>query len=257
MIFIYFFNRTICGDSQLSFFTILDSLQIRISTSNSNSRMLQTATSRLNEIIYMNVTNPSLDDLILNDFELNSKNFQSLDGRPRSIKEFQRMKNRNRNSMSRASNLTSESTSNSSNSTSTSAPNQFQPPSGFLDPDSISLIEITMLLASFNRYNMFSSSDCPFKLTNNPSNMTSTTKSCFCQTGYVFIKGMSRDTQYIFNQISPMFLGKVLYAPNTPAYNELIKRMNSTFANLDNAGQFIGSLSDLLNNVLVSFLYFV
>ena len=74
--------------------------------------------------------------------------------------------------------------------------------------------------------------------------INSTTNNCFCQTIYYILNTLSSDTQLLFSQVSPMLLGKILYAPNTPAYTRLIKRVNATFENADTLLQYIGRVAD-------------
>ena len=63
----------------------------------------------------------------------------------------------------------------------------------------------------------------------------------------------------ILNIIYPLLYGKILYSPNTPIYNKVIQRMNSTFVTID---QFINgnssfdtiiSYADTLKSLLQSF----
>jgi hypothetical protein len=63
----------------------------------------------------------------------------------------------------------------------------------------------------------------------------------------------SEITKILYEYMSPMFVGKILYAPNTPAYVELIRQANATFKNTETFLQFIGSLADLANFTLNSF----
>lgn len=78
-------------------------------------------------------------------------------------------------------------------------------------------------------------------------------KTCFCQTAYALINSLSQDTQVLFNQIKPMFLGKILYAPNTPAYRKLIKRMNATFESVDRLVALIGKSGQSIDNLIKRF----
>ncbi len=80
----------------------------------------------------------------------------------------------------------------------------------------------------------------------------STTNNCLCQTIYRVFVTRSSTTRLIFNQIKPLFLGKILYAPDTPAYRRLIKKANSTFENADTLLKYIGALADTINFVIIS-----
>jgi hypothetical protein len=80
----------------------------------------------------------------------------------------------------------------------------------------------------------------------------STTNNCLCQTIYRVFLTRSRTTRLIFNQVKPLFLGKILYAPDTPAYRRLIKKANSTFENADTLLKYIGALADTINFVIIS-----
>lgn len=82
--------------------------------------------------------------------------------------------------------------------------------------------------------------------------MNSTTGNCFCQTVYFTLNELSSQTNLLYKIIAPMFLGKILYTPNTPAYMDLIKSANSTFENADTLLKLIGSVADLANFTLVS-----
>lgn len=47
-----------------------------------------------------------------------------------------------------------------------------------------------------------------------------------------------------------MFLGKILYGPNTPAYKKLIKRMNSTFESIDRLTILVGQTGQTIDNIV-------
>ena len=49
-----------------------------------------------------------------------------------------------------------------------------------------------------------------------------------------------------------MFQGKILYAPNTTAYNSLIQTMNATFANLDEIGNLIAVMANLTDQFILN-----
>jgi hypothetical protein len=202
-----------------------------------NKFFTNSLTNRLTRIYENKEKVARIDDLLTDDFVLSSKAFQQYDGRPKSLREYQRMNKKDKLIIRNSTNNQGRAINSSNDSNETI----------------LQLIQLTSFLESINRFNMYSYERCPFKLPNSDIkvfNMTSTTKSCFCQTGYVFIRSMSRDTQFIFEQIKPMFLGKILYSPNTPAYNELVKRINITFSNLDNMGKFIGNFADVLDGLL-------
>lgn len=180
--------------------------------------------------------------MIKNNFELSSRAFQSTEnyGRIRSFK----MDRTNNPFVDKPGSIPSDtkssraSTANNSN----QSDNEYE--------------FVTNILTSFNNLNKLDKSKCPAKRTDSDLDsatqltVNSTTKSCFCQTIYAIINSLSQDTQILFSQIKPLFLGKVLYSPNTPAYKELIKRVNSTFANMDRIVQLIGNVADLGNRLL-------
>lgn len=113
-----------------------------------------------------------------------------------------------------------------------------------------------LLLESFNNLNSFNDTTCPAKriVTDlDPATqilINSTSKTCFCKTMYVIIATLSEDTQVLFRQLKPMLLGKLVYAPNTPAYQKLIERANTTFANIDKLGQLIKQTADVLTQMM-------
>ena len=56
----------------------------------------------------------------------------------------------------------------------------------------------------------------------------------------------------LFKQIRPVLLGKILYAPNTKAYANLIKKANSTFENAETLLRYIGTIADTGSFVIKS-----
>nr|QNH67855.1 ATP-binding cassette transporter subfamily A member 1-like protein X1 [Brachionus rotundiformis] len=114
----------------------------------------------------------------------------------------------------------------------------------------------TELLNRFNNLNRIDPKKCPVNRTEadlDPSTqflVNSTTKSCFCQSIYTIINGISEGTQILFRQIKPMFLGKVLYSPNTPVYRELVKKINQTLSQMDGIVRIIGNTADLGDQIL-------
>ena len=63
----------------------------------------------------------------------------------------------------------------------------------------------------------------------------------FCH-AIIDLIGSNSAATFIFNAIYPILYGKILYSPNTPVYDEIIKKMNSTFMTID---QFVNSDSNL------------
>ena len=117
--------------------------------------------------------------------------------------------------------------------------------------------QLLKFLKSFNNLTTRNRSTCQFEYVSNMSAnsqlyVNSTTRSCFCQTIYYIMNSYSATTTLLFDMISPMFFGKILYAPNTPAYAKLIKRANATFENADTLLKLVGSLADVLNFTLDS-----
>ncbi len=80
-------------------------------------------------------------------------------------------------------------------------------------------------------------SECPIKYSNYSS------KSCLCETIYSIFEN-TPGIKILWNQLEPVFLGKLLYAPNTTVYNHLVKKINSTFA-------LVGELTNLLTQATV------
>ena len=112
-------------------------------------------------------------------------------------------------------------------------------------------------LTTLNALTTYNRSRCQFvNYNSNISSqlfMNSTTGNCFCQQLYFYMTYQSAESNLLFEIISPMFLGKILYTPNTPAYVDLIKRVNATFENADTLLKLIGSVADLANFTLYSF----
>nr|APD26544.1 ATP-binding cassette transporter subfamily A member 1-like X1 protein [Brachionus koreanus] len=114
----------------------------------------------------------------------------------------------------------------------------------------------TELLNRFNNLNRIDPKKCPINRTEadlDPSTqflVNSTTKTCFCQSIYAVINGISEGSQFLFRQIKPMFLGKVLYAPNTPVYQELVKKINQTFSRIDGIVSTLGTTAELSDQLL-------
>jgi hypothetical protein len=113
-----------------------------------------------------------------------------------------------------------------------------------------------LLLKAFNGLNSFNDSQCPAKriIANiDPATqalVNSSSKSCFCKTIYVIIASLSEDTQVLFRQVKPMLLGKILYSPNTPQYQKLIKQANRTLSNIDQISQMITRGADIITQFL-------
>ena len=116
--------------------------------------------------------------------------------------------------------------------------------------------EILIYLTDLNALTFQNQSKCQYINYNSniSSNLfvNSTTRNCFCQTVYFTLNELSSQTKLLYKIIAPMFLGKILYTPNTPAYIELIKSANSTFANADTLLKLIGSVADLANFTFAS-----
>ncbi|CAF0791152.1 unnamed protein product [Brachionus calyciflorus] len=131
-----------------------------------------------------------------------------------------------------------------SNSTTTTTKNNTNSTQGQYD-------EATLFLTKFNNLNLIDPKKCPVNRSDadlDPSTqflIKSSTKSCFCQTIYSIIDNLSQDTRVLFAQIKPLFLGKVLYSPNTPAYTKLVQKINQTLSQMDSLVQLIGKTADL------------
>lgn len=117
------------------------------------------------------------------------------------------------------------------------------------------LINLTQMFKAANNLSKLNDSQCPAKRSDSdldPSTkllVSSNTKSCLCQVIYSLL---SRISSGLFSQLKPMFLGKILYAPNSTAFNALIKKANSTFASLDNLGNLMISVADLTSQLVTS-----
>ena len=112
---------------------------------------------------------------------------------------------------------------------------------------------LTILLKRLNNLKNISPENCPVQRFEDKDDVDkllvdSTTKSCFCQNIYSIIDRLSKITSQLFSQLKPLFLGKVLYSPNTTAYNELIDRMNTTFESVDQFGVLLYDMSILVEN---------
>lgn len=128
----------------------------------------------------------------------------------------------------------------------------------FLDTENDLDVAIT-ILHSFNNLNRFNQTSCPARQVEPDLDQSmrllvnSTTNSCFCQMMFSFINSLSQDTQVLFRQVRPMFLGKIVYSPNTTAYDHLIKRANATFESMDHLFTLVGKLSETIKRVIVKF----
>ena len=117
------------------------------------------------------------------------------------------------------------------------------------------LANATEFLNNFNNLNRIDPRKCPVNRTEadlDPSTqflINSTTKSCFCQSIYAILNS-NRGSQFIFRLIKPMFLGKVLFSPNTPVYKELVKKINQTLSQMDGIVNLLGNIADLGDNLV-------
>lgn len=113
------------------------------------------------------------------------------------------------------------------------------------------LTNLAQVLKAANDLNKLNKTDCPaYKSLSEQDPATkllvnSTTKTCLCQTLYSLIGGSSSFSETLFSQVKPILVGKLLYAPNTPAINLLIKNANKTYSNIENFGNLMISLADL------------
>lgn len=64
--------------------------------------------------------------------------------------------------------------------------------------------------------------------------------------GFV-VSGLGRGAGNLFSIIKPLFLGKILYSPNTAAYEHLIKQMNATFETADAFTKSLKEISALVD----------
>jgi len=123
--------------------------------------------------------------------------------------------------------------------------------------DDDTLESLTLLLIEVNNLKQINESLCPIKRPEADQDkatlllVNSTTKSCFCQQIYSLILGSSGSAGQLFSFLKPMFLGKILYAPSTPAYNRLIKKMNGTFEAAEQFGLALKQLSQLVEDLRV------
>lgn len=115
------------------------------------------------------------------------------------------------------------------------------------------LVQITRLLRSLNKLNGYTGRQCP--IGGSDENLdedtqfiaNSTTRSCFCKQMYSFVSGLGGSAaNSLFSIIKPLFLGKILYSPNTPAYEHLIKQMNATFEAAEALAQSLKQISVLV-----------
>jgi hypothetical protein len=129
------------------------------------------------------------------------------------------------------------------------------------------LPSLTELLEAFNNLNSFNTSTCPAKQIKHTL-YASTTHGCMCQTIYSLISEVSTGkiinclvslfllvnvllsigAQTLFNQLKPSLLGKIVYSPNTPVYEKVIKKMNSTFENLIQLADVLQNLGESTNH---------
>lgn len=106
---------------------------------------------------------------------------------------------------------------------------------------------------SSNNLNNLNSTQCPVQTAStDPLLINSTTQICFCQTLYSFFT-QNNFLRIIFDQISPILVGKIPYSPQTPAYKKLIQKVNATFSSIADFGSLLANLS-LLANQTVSLL---
>ena len=220
-----------CGHSQLSLFTIVDSLKLGSIDVNGLISFLNSKTSRISK----------MSSLISNSFELDARSFKTTENLGRQ-KSFRLNKKTNPFEFKSSAKSSSQ-----------------QQTSARANPPTVSKLDMTTILRYFNNLNKKNASQCPAKRvdadldTATQLYINSTTKTCFCQTVYMIINSLSQDSRVLFGQIKPMFLGKILYSPNTPAYNRLVKRINSTFENVDNLANYLTSVADIAENLLVTF----
>ena len=92
-----------------------------------------------------------------------------------------------------------------------------------------------------------STQQCPVSIQPSTYFSNSRPQTCFCQLLYRFVRSLSYDIAYVFDQIEPMLVGKILYAPQTPAYRRLVRRLNSTYANVDALSDTLGQAAALLD----------
>nr|QNH67856.1 ATP-binding cassette transporter subfamily A member 1-like protein X2 [Brachionus rotundiformis] len=117
----------------------------------------------------------------------------------------------------------------------------------------MSFRDLRLLLEQVNDLNR-QKSDCFFikKKYLNQLNEYEKSSTCFCKTIFKTIKVLPEDIQVLFKQIKPMLFGKILYAPNNSLHtNEIIKKANLTFQNIDNFSQMVYSIVNLTDSILV------
>ena len=56
--------------------------------------------------------------------------------------------------------------------------------------------------------------------------------------------------RFLYNRVSVFLSGKILYTPNKPVYNDIIRRMNSTFETIDNFWKLFFQLDTLTNQLI-------
>jgi len=110
------------------------------------------------------------------------------------------------------------------------------------------LSTLTSLFESLNNLNKLNSTECPGSSQIKDKPYDSTTNCCLCKTLISLISDVSSGGQTLFNQLKPMFLGKIVYAPNTSAYTKVIQRMNSTFNDLESLANQLVQLAQLTNH---------
>ena len=101
---------------------------------------------------------------------------------------------------------------------------------------------VTSIIGYFNYLASLNHTECPTSYSNY------STKSCLCETIYATFDN-SPNLKIIWNQLQPIFLGKILYAPNTQPYNDLVKKINSTFALIDELINVLTQADVLINDV--------
>ena len=237
-------GKTICGDSILSIFDIIESLQFQaqnlgpfVNFLNNKNVQRSVSLSPTSE----NETNATVDSVlgfIRNNFKYSSDAWRDYEkfGRRKAIKI-----NKKTNPYVQYSGSVFRSNTNNVNAnTRQSSP-----------------ANTIVLLQSFNNLTKFNDSQCPARriVTDlDPATqvlVNSSSKSCFCKTMYVIISILSEDTQVLFRQVKPILLGKLLYSPDTPEYRNLVKRANSTFANIDHIAQLIYRSAHVLDEILI------
>jgi ATP-binding cassette subfamily A (ABC1) protein 1 len=102
---------------------------------------------------------------------------------------------------------------------------------------------IFSVIGYFNQLSTLNQSECPTKY----SNLSSRT--CLCETIFNTLEKLPRSLQIIWKQLKPVFIGKILYSPNTTIYNNLVKEINSTFQTIDEFTQILGQLDVVLDSL--------